>query len=122
MLKAYVSDAKGIDDIAYYLNCNLLWKDHPDCFNKDSIWSDIMKNLFDIHFECASVIREKGRILDIKIWYNSSIRINNKSIFWKKWYDIGIKIIFDLVLPQLHRYLTWQEICSKYNMSGNHLH
>ena len=36
---------------------------------------------------------------ELFIWYNSRIKINNTSMFWKRFFDIGILYICDLFGP-----------------------
>ena len=36
---------------------------------------------------------------ELFIWYNPEIKINNTSIFWKRFFDIGISYICDLFEP-----------------------
>ena len=52
------------------------------------------------------------------IWYNLGIKINNTSIFWKRFFDIGILYICDLFEPDgstiafeqwLHKDLTHKD-------------
>ena len=49
------------------------------------------------------------------IWFNPFIRIHGKSIFYKTWYDKGIKYINDLV-NENGEFLSHEEINAKYHL------
>ena len=51
----------GINDLKYFLKCNLLWKDYPIKINPDSIWYNVMQYWCKTSFESASVLIEKGK-------------------------------------------------------------
>lgn len=50
------------------------------------------------------------------IWFNPHIKINKKSIFFKPWYQKGIKFVNDLVNDN-GQFLTCDELNRKYNLN-----
>ena len=48
------------------------------------------------------------------IWFNSSIRIGNKTTFYKKAFNAGIIYIKD-ILNNNNRFFSYQELCDKYS-------
>ena len=60
---------------------------------KNLFWKEVLKTLID--FVSEFKINNIAGILSTPIWYNPSIKIGNKSIFYKKFYDNGFHIIKD---------------------------
>lgn len=61
---------------------NAFWKDVLiawSCYMKSFTYSPHFKNKF--HY--------------IPVWYNSNIKVNNKPVFFKSWYEKGIKVVQD---------------------------
>ena len=112
----------SIQDTTYFLECNLLWKDYPIRINPNSIWFEVMKYWCEVSFKSASVFVEVGKILDINLWYNTNIRIKNLPIFWLNWYNNGIRKIYDIIHDSEPKFLSWNELRTKYKINGNYLH
>ena len=55
---------------------------------------------------------DKTNILNLPIWYNSFIKINNKYVYYKTWANNGILILKDLFNNT--SWLTYDEFCMKY--------
>ena len=53
------------------------------------------------------------------IWNNECILINNNSVFWRKWYNKGIIYIYDLM--KNNTFLSYGELCDKYDFEPNYL-
>ena len=70
----------------HFLQSN--YKENPNPF-----WSDVFESW-------QRVIRNskvaKGNIFQNPIWFNSCLKINNLPVFYKQWYDKGVKVIGDL--------------------------
>ena len=49
------------------------------------------------------------------ILYNNALKINDKSLFYKEWYDKGVFYKSDL-LRQSKRLLTYDKFTSRYNI------
>jgi len=89
-------------DHRYFLRCNLAPFDIPSSMIKDPIWKDIWTNWCKYNFK--EDIQSLEEIYNQPLWYNSLIRINNKTCLNKRWVDAGIMWINDL----LHKYTTCQ--------------
>ena len=37
----------------------------------------------------------RNNFYSIPVWYNSNIKIGNKSVFFKSWYEKGVKVVQD---------------------------
>ena len=59
----------------------------------------------------------KIEVLNQLIWFNSCIKIDKNIIFYKAWYEKGVKYVKDLVLD--NRFLTHSELEQKYNLNVN---
>ena len=77
--------------------------------NNESIWLDIWEAWakYKFHHVDSSCCSE---ILNQVIWFNSQIKVNNKCIYWKNWYDLGICYVMDLVNLSLGRLYTFEEL------------
>ena len=64
-------------------------------------------------------VNDKSNLVFQSIWYNPNITIVGKVIFYRQWYDGGIKIINDLL--QDDRFLTYNDFIRKYNIRTNFL-
>ena len=100
--------------------CNIHSKDIPYIFtNLHSIfWKEIVQIWCNFNFAKPETLN------DIKIqviWYNSCIRIQQKPIFYKQWYENGILTIAD-VLDDQGSFLDFDGFCRKYpNVKTNFL-
>ena len=61
--------------------------------------------------KCESTT-DKTKILNLPIWYNSFIKINNKYVYYKTWTNKGILFLKDLFNNTT--WLTYDEFCMKY--------
>jgi hypothetical protein len=82
-------------EIEYLLRCNLKKKDFPIKSGKNTMWEEIWTKWCEENYREPETIEE---ILNENIWYNSDIKIGNKVVFWKNWYEQDIKRIGDLVV------------------------
>ena len=53
------------------------------------------------------------------LWYNSSIQINRKTIYYKSWSKEGINFISDLIIEK--HWMTYEEFKNKFNVNCNFL-
>ena len=80
-----------------FFKCNLSYKDFTKHFcnkNVNQFWKDVFICWCQIHF------KKPLKFVDIKeqiIWLNSYIRVNNKPVFYTRWYSAGCKCIGDLL-------------------------
>ncbi len=50
------------------------------------------------------------------IWHNKDIKVNSKTIFYKQWYDRGIKYLYQIYDFQTKHYLTFNALKNLYNI------
>jgi len=87
------------DNINYYLQANL----HLNEFNiwlkldKESMWYEIMFEWYQYTYKTCNQLDSKDCIVNQNIWFNSTIRIANKPVYYKSWYTAGIKYINNLL-------------------------
>ena len=55
----------------------------------DSFIKEILSDWSEVNFE--ECITSKSQFLELSLWHNSLIRINDRPIFYKEWYKKGIK-------------------------------
>ncbi len=60
---------------------------------KDTFWGEVLLAWAELNY-CENV--QVSRADNQSIWYNSHIKVQNKVVFYKSWYNAGIKIISDL--------------------------
>ena len=53
---------------------------------------------------------------DIVVWNNMSVKINRKTVFYKKWYDKGVFYLKDL-LNKNGRMLTFEDFKNKFDIN-----
>jgi len=105
------------DNIKYFLQANLYYKD----FNMwlkleaDSIWSEIMNEWCQFNYKDAHLIDTKVDILNQNLWFNSSIKIANRPVFYKDWHESGIKYIRDLFKD--NKWKSILDISQEYGLS-----
>jgi hypothetical protein len=83
---------------------------------KNTFWKDVLlswakviekERKFNCHFFLAS-----------PIWFNNKIKIDNKSIFYKEWFEKGVQSINDLINED-GTYLTLDQFQGKYKIVVN---
>ena len=106
-------------EIRTFLECNIK---KADIIDLTKIYrNDFIKQVFIYWFGYTHVYPDdKPTIVSQVIWYNSFIRIDNKLIFYRKLYDLGIIYIKDL-LNENGNFLNYQEMAEKCNTSFNYL-
>ena len=84
--------------------------------SKILFWKDVLlswekviekEQNFNCHFFLAS-----------PIWFNNKIKIDNKSIFYKEWFEKGVRSINDLINED-GTYLTLDQFQEKYKIVVN---
>ena len=50
------------------------------------------------------------------VWYNESMCINNKSVFYKQWFEKGICYILDFY-KDTGELMCYEEFCNQYNFN-----
>jgi hypothetical protein len=82
-------------DMEYFLKCNIRYKDIPNQLKKNSMWKEIWEIWSGENSREVNTIED---ILNQNLWYNSSIKINKKTIFRKEWYSANFKWIADMIV------------------------
>ena len=72
----------------------------------NQFWKDVLKSFLDINYETE--IGEE-QILKSPLFYNRNIKIDRKYVFYKTWYDKGIRFVNDLV-NQNGSFYSYQEV------------
>jgi len=63
---------------------------------------------------------QKQNILNSFIWNNKHIKVGNASVFYKSWFDKGVKSFEDLIGPG-NKFISFSEFTKKYNINTNFL-
>ena len=72
----------------------------------NQFWKDVLKSFLDINYKTE--IGEE-QILKSPLFYNRNIKIDRKYVFYKTWYDKGIRFVNDLV-NQNGSFYSYQEV------------
>ena len=115
--KDYITQYIKCPDIEYFLSGNLQFKDLPVKCNIHSIWNDVFHYWCKYNYRTAEFVNNSGNVGNSNIWYNSNIKIANKTVFWKHWYDNNIRYIIDLFNISKARFYSWLEFKAKYGIT-----
>jgi putative transposon-encoded protein len=105
-----------IDD---FLQCNLKETDIPFKIEKNSIWYDIVHNWCEVNYRDKVI--EPDDITAESLWFNSHLKIDNKVLWNRHWWDKGIHLICDLMDVEKGDFLTDKELTTKYELRTNFL-
>ena len=72
----------------------------------NQFWKDVLKSFLDINYK-TEICEEQ--ILKSPLFYNRNIKIDRKYVFYKTWYDKGIRFVNDLV-NQNGSFYSYQEV------------
>ena len=102
----------------YIFTCNLDKKDvkvlnSMSSFSINKFWIEVLESWCEYNFFHPEKCND---ILNQSIWFNSHIRIDGKIIFYKKWFNVGIKYIGHITKYENGKraFLTAQECSDKY--------
>jgi len=112
---SYLPDA----DPAYFFKCNISPKDISKIvkFPKNSLWEQIMHIWCTLNYDFYII--NHYDIQNQSIWFNSMVKVNNKVIFYKKWYEHNIRYIKDLLMNG--KWITPAELYTKFGLKINYL-
>ena len=79
---------------------------------KHFVHKDVLQSLYE--FNVLLPKTENLSILKLPIWYNESIKINRKTVFYKNWYLSGITIVQDL-FTNTGDFMSLYDFEQKYN-------
>jgi len=87
------------ENIRYFLQGNLKSTDFNIWLkiNASHIWYEIMTEWCQYNYKGIVLIVDRTEILSQTLWFNSHIRIAGQPVFYKTWYDSGIKYIYNLL-------------------------
>ena len=83
-------------------------------------WKDVLTGFIKTN-KNTKLEEGSSHILKTPIFYNSNICIDKKYVFWKDWYNKGIRFINDLV-KENEEFYNQDELVAKYNITTNYLH
>ena len=72
----------------------------------NQFWKDVLKSFLDMNYK-TEICEEQ--ILKSPLFYNRNIKIDRKYVFYKTWYDKGIRFVNDLV-NQNGSFYSYQEV------------
>ena len=83
----------------------------------DSFWADVLFLWCKYDYNESQQVPHPGNQI---IWFNSSVRISDKPIFYQNWFNQGVIRLKDMQ-HETGRMLTFQEFSRKYNILTNFL-
>jgi hypothetical protein len=108
---SFESSWKDIIKLRYHIfnqnfifNCDLNTSDIANITRKDIFWTDSLKFFFEL--------KSKEKIplnVDSIIWYNSFLKIEGKTLFYKELFDNNIIFIKD-ILDEENKFKTYDEL------------
>ena len=119
---SFESSWKDIIKLRYHIfnqnfifNCDLNTSDIDNITMKDIFWTDLLKFFFELK------TKEKIPLnVDSIIWYNSSLKIEGKTLFYKELFDNNIIFIKD-ILDEENKFKTYDELKNQLNCKLNFL-
>ena len=104
------------------LGGNIIWEYHSKSLENiatkisNPFWSNVIKIWSEIN---VNKLEEDGPLSET-LWYNPSIQVGRKSIFYKHWSEAGINYVNDL-LSNEGTLLNVNTFMAKYNLANEHL-
>ena len=86
---------------------------------KNSFWKDVLMSWKKILLKFEKQKKQEF-VHSESIWLNDNIKVDNQPVFYKLWYDRGIRYICDLLDGNGHLY-SYQEFLQKYQLQVNFL-
>ena len=99
-------------DIPTLIKCNLNPRDLSDCFyhTPPVLWGNILTHWFEYYHTTANNVQDPGNEI---IWFNSNIKINNKTVYYKSMFQSNIIKIKHLY-GEGNNWLTLNELKERY--------
>ena len=117
------SDSKWQEFIKIHLNLKKLMSCNTEFIREtyntisNEFWKDVLKSVIDIDMRTEAT---EERILESPLYYNRNITINGTHIFYRKWYDKGIRFVNDLV-KENGKFYKLEEMKHKTGITLNYL-
>ena len=119
--KSYMTNKLPVD-ARYMARCNVKFKDLPFQLPNKSIWREIWAYWCIHNYDNQPTKPEQ--IINQNLWFNSHIKINKKTVHYKKWERQGIRWVNDLLSENddlTLRFLSYEELCEYYDFTPNQL-
>jgi hypothetical protein len=102
-----------------FLECNLKGKDIPFGIPQNSIWKNILMDWCEINYK--DKVDNVHDIMTESVWLNSRIKIREKVLWNRKWYDQGLQLLWDLIKESNGGIMDYMEFKNKYSIKTNFL-
>ena len=80
------------------------------------VYRELLQYFQDL--KSATNIFPNGELI---LWNNKSITIDNATLFWKPWFEVGVVTVKDVLNPE-GKFLSYVEFRNKFNITTNYLH
>jgi hypothetical protein len=97
----------------FIFNCNLKPENIENVPIKNKFWRDLLKYFFELKSKTTEPLQG-----DSIIWFNSLLKIEGKTLFYKELHDKGVTYLSDLV-NENGRFKTIDEIWGQFNCRIN---
>lgn len=98
-------------DLDYIFGCNTTYIDFPLVQLKTfDFWKEVLITWCCTNYE--SKLYHPDRIRGQHLWYNSNIKVGGKTVFYRKWCELNIKKIKDL-MKEDNPFMSYDEFCGK---------
>ena len=97
----------------FIFNCNLKPENIENVPIKNKLWRDLLKYFFELKSKTTEPLQG-----DSIIWFNSLLKIEGKTLFYKELHDKGVTYLSDLV-NENGRFKTIDEIWGQFNCRIN---
>ena len=110
--RLFLNESKWQELIKIHINLEMLTSCNVEYIQdilstlNNQFWKDVLKSFLDINYKTE--IGEE-QILKSPLFYNRNIKIDRKYVFYKTWYDKGIRFVNDLV-NQNGSFYSYQEV------------
>ena len=81
----------------------------------NAFWKDVLESWLCYIKVYEKQDRFRNNYYSIPVWYNSNIKIGNKVVFFKSWYDKGVKVVQDFLDEDGH-FLCYDVFQQLYNL------
>ena len=104
-------------NLRYIFRANLNSKDLIYWFklSENSPWLEILTDWCNYNFVVKDMVYNKNMVLDQTIWFNSHLRIGQRPVYYRTWYDKGLRYIADLTSG--NKWKTITEIEAKFGFT-----
>ena len=116
--KKIFQSINGIGNFVF--KCNMKYTDVSLLNIRSRFWTEVLQSWSRVHYNFEDNVNLKSEHPQNFIWYNSDIKIHNKSIYYKQWHEKGIQYVKDL-LDENGNFLDYNQFKTKYNLNVNFL-